>query len=239
MTLTRGRGVAHGAPVLGQLGQPAALHPGLQLGRPGVRGEQHPGAGLVGPEGEHLAGVRIGRPQLGQQVVAVVPERDQAEVGDRRVRRRAVADHHPHVAPPGGEEGAVAGGRAGLGDQHRETGRAERLGAGRLESGQVALVRDDDHRPAAAVGAGPRGAGQTGGPVSAGGRRSGSPATARAAGRHGAAPPGSRRRSGSPAAVRRAASSGGVRSAVVGSACSVAACRGGMASRITSEKVPA
>ena len=102
--------------VLGQLGQPAPLDPGLHLRGPRVAGEQHRRPGLRRPERQHVAGVRIGRPLLDQQVVAVVPQRDQTEVADRRVRGRPVADHHLDVAAPRGQEGPVAGGRAGVGD---------------------------------------------------------------------------------------------------------------------------
>ena len=63
-------------------------------------------AGQLGPGEQHLAGVRVRRPRLGVQVVAVVPDHHQPEVGDRREHRRPGADHHRHLAAAGGEERA-------------------------------------------------------------------------------------------------------------------------------------
>ena len=54
----------------------------------------------LGAQQQHLAGVRVRRPRLGVQVVAVVPDRHQPEVVDRRERGGAGADHDP-AAPRG------------------------------------------------------------------------------------------------------------------------------------------
>jgi hypothetical protein len=50
----------------------------LPLGRAGVTADEHRRAGEVGPQRQHLAHVRVRRPRLGVQVVAVVPDHDQA-----------------------------------------------------------------------------------------------------------------------------------------------------------------
>ena len=75
------------------------------------------GALALGAEQQGLAGVRVRRPRLGVEVVAVVPDHDQAQVVHRRERGRAGADHHPARAPRDRQEVAVAAGRAGLGGQ--------------------------------------------------------------------------------------------------------------------------
>ncbi len=139
-------------------------------------------------QGQHLAGVRVGRAGFGQQVVAVVPQRDQAEVLDGGERGGPVADDDTDLAAQGAQEGAVAGGGPRLGHQDREPGGPQGGGASAPELLEVALVGDDEDRAAAAVDGGPGGGGQPGGPVAA---RVG-------AGRHlpggpGAAPGGQRR----------------------------------------------
>ena len=48
-------------------------------------------------KGEHIPRVKIWSALLGKQIIAVVPERDQPEVMDRRIRGCAVADHHMHL----------------------------------------------------------------------------------------------------------------------------------------------
>ena len=54
-------------------------------------GEQG-GALGCGPQREHVADVGVGRARLGEQVVAVVPPGDEAEVVHGRERRRPGAD---------------------------------------------------------------------------------------------------------------------------------------------------
>ena len=162
-----GRGVPDRGPGLPELADPAPLHPRLELRRPGVAREECGRPALRRPQGQHLAGVRVGRPGFGQQVVAVVPQRDEAEVPDRGEGRGPVADHHPDLPPEGPQEGPVPGRRSRLGDEHGEAGRSEGLAAGLLQQLDVALVGDDEHRTPAAVDRGPCGGGEPAGPVAA------------------------------------------------------------------------
>ena len=155
----------------GELGEPATLQQLLRLAAAAVAGEQHRGPLLAGPQRQHRTRVRVGRALLGEQVVAVVPERHQPEVVHRRVRRRPVADHHPDVAPQRGQKGAVASRRTGLGGQHDEAGTAEHPGTGGSQLRQVTLVRHDQHRTPSAVDGGPGGGGEAVGPVPARVRR--------------------------------------------------------------------
>ena len=55
--------------------------------------------------------MRVRRARLGEEVVAVVEHRDQAEVGHRRERRPARAQHDAHRAPRHREERAIPLGR--------------------------------------------------------------------------------------------------------------------------------
>ncbi len=81
-----------------EVGAPAALDQGLALGGACVAADEH-GSALAGRPGEQdLAGVRVRRARLGEEVVAVVEHRDQAQVGHRRERGTARAQHHLHRA---------------------------------------------------------------------------------------------------------------------------------------------
>ena len=152
--------------VLGQFGQPAPFEPALQFGGPRVAGEQRAGAGLGGADGQHLPGVRIRGPLLDQQIVTVVPQRHQPKIINRRVRRRAIADHHPHVTAPRRKERAVARGPPGLATSTRTL--SDRVGQARHPQPlEIALVRHHDHRAPATLGAGPGRARQAGRPVAA------------------------------------------------------------------------
>ena len=62
-------------------------------------------------QGQHLAGVRVGGPGLGVQVVTVVPEHHQAEIMDRGEHRGAGTGDHPDQAPADRQPAAVAFGR--------------------------------------------------------------------------------------------------------------------------------
>ena len=69
-----------------------------ELGRVGGAREppdQRRRARPVGAQGEHLARVRVRRVRLGVDVVPVVPQHDQPEVGDGREHRGAGPHHRP------------------------------------------------------------------------------------------------------------------------------------------------
>ena len=105
---TRGRRGPHHRPRRHQIVRPAAAHQRLRLGGAGVAADQRRAAQLMGAQHRHLAGVRIGRPGLGERVVAVVPHHHQAEVGDGREHRAAGADDQPGAAAQHRQPAAVA-----------------------------------------------------------------------------------------------------------------------------------
>ena len=114
--------------------------------------DQRRRAGQLGPGEQHLAGVRVGRARLGVQVVAVVPDRDQPEVGDRREHRRPGADDHRHLAAAGGAgtAGTARPARARRCSATCRPGPSTR-GQRRVEPVEVAGVGHHDHRAAPAV----------------------------------------------------------------------------------------
>ena len=96
---------------------------------------QQRGAGLRRAEHEHVAGVRVGRARLVVQVVAVVPDRDQAEVGDRGVGGGAGADDRAHRARAAPRASAGSA-RPGRGRRTARRGvRAEARGQRRRRAG--------------------------------------------------------------------------------------------------------
>ena len=58
---------------LTQLTKPTPLEPGLLLGGAAVAGEQDSGPGVGGPDGQHIASMRVWCSLLDEQVIAVVP----------------------------------------------------------------------------------------------------------------------------------------------------------------------
>ncbi|CAG6894583.1 hypothetical protein PICSAR11_02330 [Mycobacterium avium subsp. paratuberculosis] len=150
--------------------RPAAAHQRLGLRGPRVTADQRRAAGLVRAQHRHLAGVRIGRPRLGQAVVGVGPHHHQAQVAQRREHRAAGADHHPRAAAQRRQPAPVPGGRAQPGRQGDHAGRVDAARHGVAQRIQVALVGDDrQHRPAGAHGLG-GGLGESVGPRLAGQR---------------------------------------------------------------------
>ena len=99
---------AHRRAVGHDLAGPAVRPP---AGRPPLSAPSRPSSSaapdLLGPQGQHLADVRVRRPRLGVQVVAVVPDHHQAEVGHRGERRGpgAHAPPAPCRAAPRGRRG--------------------------------------------------------------------------------------------------------------------------------------
>ncbi len=153
-------------PVGDQLVRPAGLDQQRRLGGPGVPADQRRGAGQVRPLHQHVAGVRVGRARLGVQVVAVVPDHHQAEVG-------APGRTSPPGcrAPPGPSPRRAAQERAGSAGPGAESARSTATdvrGSRRQRRGQpveVPGVGDDDQRAPAAGQRGPAPLGEPGRPV--------------------------------------------------------------------------
>ncbi len=152
----------------GEGGGPAAGHQLGHLGRPREAAQQRGRAAAVRAEREHLPGVRVRRPRLGVQVVAVVPDHDQSEVGDGGEHRGPGPGGHADLAPGDPEPAPVPLGGT---EARRETdvlAGPEQAGQRGVDQAEVPGVGDDDQRPA------PGGAGGGGrppdlvGPVRAG-----------------------------------------------------------------------
>ncbi len=156
-----------GPPARDQLGE---------LGRAGEPADQRGRTGLVRAQGENLAGVRVRRARLGVQVVAVVPEHDQAEIRDGGEHRGPGACHHLDQSPAHGQPAAVALGRAEVRAQaDMEEAMLRHIGQGRVDAVQVTGVRHDDEHAAARGGRDRCGDGDLGRPFRAGQRRPGGP----------------------------------------------------------------
>ena len=150
------------------LGGPVGADEVLRLDAAGVGRQQGGGAGLLGAHEQDLAGVGVRRPRLVVQVVAVVPDRDQAEVVHRCERGGPGADDDAHRPAADRQEGAVALGRTRVRGEHDVPALAETLGQGGVETVDVAVVgHADEGAPAGRRGRGHR-LGQEVGPVVAG-----------------------------------------------------------------------
>ena len=110
------------------------------------------------------------------QVVAVVPEHHQAEVGDRGEHRGPGARHHLDQPPAHGQPAAVALGRAEVCAQ-ADVDRLplRHIGQGRVDAAQVAGVRHHDDHASARGGRGGGGNGDLSRPFRARQRRPGGP----------------------------------------------------------------
>ncbi|GAB3857236.1 hypothetical protein GCM10027610_093200 [Dactylosporangium cerinum] len=161
----------HDGPVGGDVDRPAGLDELLGLGGAREPADDDPAAGLFGAGEEDLPGVWVRRPGFGVQVVAVVPDGDEAEAGDGGEAGGAGADDDAGCAPGGGEEASVPFRGAERGGQRDvRPGAAEGGGHRGVEAVQVAGVGDDDQRAPPAGERGRGGLGEPGGPVLAGQR---------------------------------------------------------------------
>jgi hypothetical protein len=88
----------YGRAIRGDLTEPTANEPALQLSGSGVAREQHASVRVGGAQRQHLPRMGIGSTLLGEQVVAIVPERDKTKIMNRRVRGRTISDYHLHLA---------------------------------------------------------------------------------------------------------------------------------------------
>ncbi len=112
--------------------------PPMSSGRPGQRRAEH----------QDVAGVRVRRPRLGVQVVAVVPDGEQPRVGDRRVSRCPRPDHRADAPSPHREPAPVPLGRAQVGAQRHVPSGSHGRQQRRVDPREVPGVRQHDHRAA-------------------------------------------------------------------------------------------
>ncbi len=145
--------------------RPAGVQQQLRLGGPGEATDQQRARPAGGPQHQHVPGVRVRRARLVQQVVAVVEDGDQTEVGDRGEHRAPGAGHHPDVAAQRGQEAPVPLRRSQLGGQRDEAAGRRGGGQRRFEPAQVTRVRHDEQRAPARPRGRRGGHGEQGGPV--------------------------------------------------------------------------
>ena len=100
---------------------------------------------LMGTQQQHLEGMRVRRSRLGEAVVAVVPDRHQAEVANGREGRRSGAEHDLHDAArqPRGRRGSGRPGR-GRRSARRSASGPTSVGQRRLDPRDVVGVGDAD-----------------------------------------------------------------------------------------------
>ena len=104
--------------------------------------------GPVRPQREHLPGVRVGGARLGVQVVAVVPDHDEAEPCHGGEHRGPGASHHADLAAGHGQPPAVPLGWPEARRQADVPPGAEHPGQPGVDQAQVPCVRDHDERAA-------------------------------------------------------------------------------------------
>jgi hypothetical protein len=150
---------------------PARAHQEVALDAAGEAADQGGRVLVGGAQQQDVAGVGVRRPRLGVQVVAVVPDRDEAQVGHRCERRPATPDHDPPGAPRDGQEVAVARGRTRARGQHHVVALAEEREQRGVEARGVLAVGHAQHGSAAVAQGRGSSLGEHGGPVVAGGGR--------------------------------------------------------------------
>ena len=144
-------------------------HPALHLNRAAEPADQQRCGRLLGPNSKDGPHLRVGRSGLGEQIVTVVPPRDQAQIAHGREGRSPGADDDAHVPPQELEPGRVTrlrplvGGEANVPTSPED--RSERL----VDPDDIAVVGDDDHRPTAGRQRGRRRLGKRSRPVLLGG----------------------------------------------------------------------
>ncbi|MGY4642579.1 hypothetical protein ACVW07_000412 [Cellulomonas sp. URHB0016] len=144
-------------PVRDDLTGPPALDERLRLHGPSVRTDEESAPLELGAQCQHLADVRVRRPRLGVQTVAVVPAHDEAEVRHRRERRGTCADDHLCATAQRRQERPVPDCRSVVRHEPDRTlrprGRPARhahRSEGLEDAVHVPGVRDHHERPAAA-----------------------------------------------------------------------------------------
>jgi hypothetical protein len=144
---------------------PSRLDQQLRLTAARGRRDQRARLGELRPGQEHLQRVRVRRPGFGVQVVTVVPDHHQPEVGHRRERRRAGADHTAGLPPARPQESPVPLGRTESRLQSDVMLPAEYGRHRRVQQLQVATVGHDGDDAASTVDSRSGGVGDAGRPV--------------------------------------------------------------------------
>jgi hypothetical protein len=140
---------AHLRSVSVQWARPAAGDQPLTFRGAREPADQHGGSGEVRPQQEHLAHVRVRRPWLCMQVVAVVPADNEAEVRHWGELSRSRADDGMYLTAHDGKPALVAFLRAEVGRENQVSAVSEFLQHRRIQSCDVTGVRDDSYHTAA------------------------------------------------------------------------------------------
>ena len=141
--------LAQRSPRQRQLVGPARAKQLVGLDRSREAAEERRRALETGTQQQRLAGVGVGRPRVGVEVVAVVPDDHEAQVVDGREGRGPGADHDAALAPRHGQEVAVAARRPALGLEADVVSLAQDLREGPVDPGDVLGVGDADEDAAA------------------------------------------------------------------------------------------
>ncbi|AKG41715.1 primosome assembly protein PriA [Streptomyces xiamenensis] len=157
-------GLAHRLPVRRQRRGEARRH---QLGRlhgVGVTAQQQACPLVGGAQQQDIAGVRLGRVVVRVRVVAVVPDRGEAQITDRREHRRPGADDPAHRAAADREPLAVPLLGPGVRGEQDMVARPQQCGELGVHPGGGPPVREDGQRAAPGCQRGGQGARQFAGP---------------------------------------------------------------------------
>ncbi len=144
---------------------PSPAHESLPLRRTGPAAHDGGTPGQMGAQQQDVSAVRVRGVGLAVQVVTVVPDAHQAEVGHGRVARGPGTHHHAHLSATHGQEPAVPFRRPQVGAQRDERPRTEPSPHRSRHPRQVTLVGYDQHRPLAGRQGGSSQLGPPGGPV--------------------------------------------------------------------------
>jgi hypothetical protein len=119
---------------------PPRRHRCLRIGGASSAGEQQRSAGIVRTQHQHLPRMRVRGPRLAEEVVPVVPHRQQPDVVHRGERGGAGPDGDPDLPTRKGEERAVAGLWAERRGQHHVPPRPESGAQRSIQPGDVPRV---------------------------------------------------------------------------------------------------
>jgi hypothetical protein len=119
---------------------PSRLDQQLAFDRPAVAAQHDSRLLQVSPQDQHLPSVRVGRVELGEQVITVVPHRDQSEVAHRRERSGTGTNGDKRLPAKQPQEGSIAGGWTELRGQDNVTAGTEHCGQGSVDSSDIPNV---------------------------------------------------------------------------------------------------
>jgi hypothetical protein len=121
---------------------PSRLDQQLAFDRPAVAAQHDSCLLQVSAQDEYLPSVRVGRVELGEQVVTVVPHRDQAEVAHRRERGGPGTNGDVRLPAEQPQERPIAGGWTELSGQDNVAAGTEQWSQSSVDSSDIPDVRE-------------------------------------------------------------------------------------------------